>query len=91
MKISGWIRAINWRTDTVSAQFVFHDKKCNDTLSARLDPVSRLLLIGGYKNNNPMPVIGVPGNYHHMELKFYYPYIRQNMADRVAAYFKEKN
>ena len=23
------------------------------------------------------------------ELKFYYPYIRQNMADRVAAYLKK--
>ena len=85
------INPINWRTDTTSAQFVFFDKKHNDTLSARLDPESRLLLIGGYKNNNPMPVIGVPGNYHHMELKFYYPYIRQNMADRVAAYFRNKN
>lgn len=85
------INPINWRTDTTSARFVFHDKKHNDTLTARLDPESRLLLIGDYKNDKPMPVIGVPGNYHHMELKFYYPYIRQNMADRVAAYFKDKN
>ena len=33
-----------------------------------------------------MPVIGRKGNYHNMELKFYYPYIRRNMADRVAAW-----
>ena len=25
-----------------------------------------------------------------MELKFYYPYIRQNMADRVAAFLGKK-
>ena len=37
-----------------------------------------------------MPVFGVPGNYHHMELKFYYPYIRKNIADRVDAYFSRK-
>jgi len=37
-----------------------------------------------------MPVIGVPGNYHHRELKFYYPYICQNIMDRVAAYFEKK-
>ena len=37
-----------------------------------------------------MPYIGRPGNYHNMELKFYYPYIRQNMADRVAAFISKK-
>ena len=86
------INPINWRTDTVSAPFVYYDKEQqNDTLSARLDPKSKLLLIAGYNNDEPMPVIGIPGNYHHMELRFYYPYIRQNMADRVEAFFKNKN
>ena len=85
------INPVNWRTDTTSAQFVFIGKKKNDTLSVRLDPKSRLLLVDGYKNDKPMAVIGVPGNYHHLELKFYYPYIRKNMADRVTAYYKDKN
>ena len=86
------INPINWRTDTVGASFVYYDKEHqNDTLSARLDPKSKLLLIGGYKNDEPMPVIGIPGNYHHMELRFYYPYIRQNMADRVEAFINNKN
>lgn len=84
------INPVNWRTDTTSTKFVYYGKKNNDTLSVRLDPESRLLLIDGYKNDNPMPVIGVPGNYHHMELKFYYPYIRQNIADRVASFLSEK-
>ena len=85
------INPVNWRTDTTSTKFVYYGRKKNDTLSVRLDPESRLLLIDGYKNDRPMPVIGVPGNYHHMELKFYYPYIRQNIADRVASYFKNRN
>ena len=84
------INPVNWRTDSVSAPFVLYGRKKNDTLSARLDPESRLLLIDGYQNDKPMPVIGKPGNYHHLELKFFYPYIRKNMADRVAA-FLEKN
>lgn len=84
------INPVNWRTDTVSAPFVFYGRKKNDTLSVSLDPKSRLLLVDGYQNDKPMPVIGVPGNYHHLELKFYYPYIRQNMADRVAAYLERK-
>ena len=84
------INPVNWRTDTVSTPFVFYGKKKSDTLSVSLDPESRLLLVDGYSNDKPMPVIGVPGNYHHLELKFYYPYIRQNMADRVAAYFRKE-
>lgn len=82
------INPVNWRTDTVSTPFVLYGRKKNDTLSVRLDPKSRLLLVNGYKDDKPMPVIGIPGNYHHLELKFYYPYIRQNMADRVAAWFR---
>ena len=84
------INPVNWRTDTVSTPFVLYGKKQNDTLSAHYDPESRMVLVGGYKNNKPMPVFGVPGNYHHMELKFYYPYIRKNIADRVDAYFSRK-
>lgn len=84
------INPVNWRTDTVSASFVLYGKKQNDTLSARFDPESRLVIVSGFKNDKPMPVIGKPGNYHHMELKFYYPYICQNIMDRVAAYFEKQ-
>lgn len=83
------INPVNWRTDTVSTPFVVYGRKKNDTLTVRLDPESRLLIVGGYTNDKPMAVIGKPGNYHHLELKFYYPYIRQNMADRVAAYMHQ--
>lgn len=84
------INPVNWRTDTLSTPFVLYGRKKNDTLTVRLDPASRLLLVEGYNIDKPMRVIGKPGNYHHMELKFYYPYIRQNMADRVAAFLGRK-
>jgi hypothetical protein len=84
------INPVNWRTDTLSTPFVLYGRKKNDTLTVRLDPASRLLFVEGYNIDKPMRVIGKPGNYHHMELKFYYPYIRQNMADRVAAFLGKK-
>ena len=82
------INPVNWRTDTVSAPFILYGRKKNDTLSVRYDPPTRLLLVSGYQSDFIMPTIGRSGNYHHMELKFYYPYIRQNMADRAAAFLE---
>lgn len=84
------INPVNWRTDTVSTPFVLYGRRHNDTLSVRCDPESHLLLVGGYEEKYLMPVIGRKGNYHNMELKFYYPYIRKNMADRVEAYFQQQ-
>lgn len=83
------INPVNWRTDTVSTPFILYGKRGNDTLSVHYDPPSRLLIVEGYKSDYVMPSIGRPGNYHHMELKFYYPYLRQNMAERVTAYLKQ--
>ena len=57
-------------------------------MSVRCDPESRLLIVDGYKDDYVLPVIGKKGNYHHMELRFYYPYIRKNMADRVKAFLR---
>ena len=81
------INPVNWRTDTVAAQFICIRRKQNDTLTARMDPDSHLIIVDGYKDNYVMPVFGRPGNYHHMELRFYYPYIRQNITDRISTYF----
>ena len=80
------INPVNWRTDTLTASFIYHSRRGDDTLTARMDPESRLVIVGNFKDVTVMPVIGRPGNYHHRELKLYYPYIRQNMADRVAAF-----
>lgn len=78
------INPVNWRTDTVRAVF-------GDTLTARCDPDNHLLLVEGYRQKRLTPIIGREGNYHDRELKFYYPYIRQNMADRVKAFFNRQD
>ena len=84
------INPVSWRTDAEPATFVLYGRRKNDTLSVHCDTVTHHLIVDGYQQNYIMPIIGVAGNYHHMELKFYYPYIRQNMADRVAAFMREK-
>ena len=84
------INPVNWRTDSVTVPFVFYGTRSNDTLSVRCDPDSHLLIVNGYNHEHYLPVIGRPGNYHYRELKFYYPYIRQNMADRVATFMKQR-
>jgi predicted esterase len=84
------INPVNWRTDAEPAPFVLYGRRKNDTLSVHCDTVSHHLIVDGYQQKYIMPVIGKAGNYHHMELKFYYPYIRKNMAERVAAFMREK-
>jgi hypothetical protein len=84
------INPVNWRTDAEPATFVLYGRRKNDTLSVHCDTVTHHLIVDGYQQNYKLPVIGVDGNYHHMELKFYYPYVRQNMADRVAAFMRGK-
>lgn len=85
------INPVNWRTDTVAATFVNLRRNGADTLTARMDPESHLIIVDGYETDYQLPVIGRPGNYHHMELRFYYPYIRKNMADRVEAFIATRS
>jgi hypothetical protein len=84
------INPVSWQTDTEPTPFVLYGRRKNDTLSVRCDTVSHHLIVDGITKHRPMPVIGKPGNYHNMELKFYYPYVRKNMADRVAAFLTKK-
>ena len=84
------INPVSWRMDTEPTPFVLYGRRQNDTLSVRCDTVSHHLMVEGITKHRPMPVIGKPGNYHNMELKFYYPYVRKNMADRVAAFLAKK-
>ena len=85
------INPLNWRTDTVSASFVYDMPPVKDTLTVACDPEHHLLTVKGFKKQDILPVIGIPGNYHNYELRFYHPFIRQNIADRVAAYLKSVN
>ena len=84
------INPVNWRTDEEPATFVLYGRRQNDTLSVRCDTVSHHLIVDGYTRHRIMPLFGLPGNYHNMELKFYYPYVRKNMADRLAAFMAKK-
>ncbi|MBR2207021.1 MAG: DUF3089 domain-containing protein [Prevotella sp.] len=84
------INPVNWRTDTVRTSFVYDLPPERDTLSVACDPERHLLLVEGYQQLEILPVIGIPGNYHNYELRFYYPFICQNIADRVEAYLKAK-
>lgn len=88
------INPVNWRTDSVGATFVYDrplERPKPDTLRVACDPEHRLLVVSGFKNQEVLPVIGIPGNYHNYELRFYHPFIRKNIADRVAAWLKESS
>jgi len=80
------INPVNWQRDSVAASFVYQSPEKSDTLTVRCDPDSRLLIVKGFETDEVLPVIGMPGNYHNFELRFYHPYIQKNIADRVAAY-----
>ena len=82
------INPANWRTDTVSTSFIYNMPPVRDTLTVACDPEHHLLMVKGLDKQEILPVIGIPGNYHNYELRFYHPFIRQNMADRVEAYLK---
>lgn len=74
------INPVNWRTDSQPATWIFR----NDTLTAALDTASRLLCVDGYSRNDYMlPLIGVEGNYHCLEILFYAPFLQRNMALRA--------
>lgn len=77
------INPVNWRTDTVRAHF-------GDSLTVWADPVNHLCIVEGYTEKYILPIIGRRGNYHQMELKFYYPHIRRNIADRVQAFLRQR-
>ena len=83
------INPVNWRMDSKEASFVYQSPEKSDTLTVRCDPDSRLLIVKGFETDEVLPVIGMPGNYHNFELRFYRPYIQKNIADRVAAYFRD--
>lgn len=87
------INPVNWRTDTVTALLPIAPRFTVDgsgLLTVQCDPETHLLIIGNYGDKKVMPVIGVPGNYHHRELQLYPYFIRRNIADRVRAYELER-
>lgn len=76
------INPVNWRTDAAEAAL-------EDTLTVACDPASHLLIVSGFKappESYVLPLIGREGNYHHMDLLWYAPYIKQNIARRALQY-----
>ncbi len=74
------INPINWQTDGTPATLVFRE----DTLTIALDTSSRLLCVDGYTRDDYMlPLIGVDGNYHCLELLLYASHLRRNMNLRA--------
>lgn len=78
------INPVNWTTDVTSADFSYD----GDTLTATLDTLRNVVIVDGYDtakyeskewDGAPWP----DGNYHHFEIQFYNPYIRQNVLNRI--------
>ena len=74
------INPLNWRTDGEPATTVFR----GDTLTVTLDTASLLLCVDGYTRNDYMlPLVGVDGNYHCLDITLYAEAIRRNIALRA--------
>lgn len=78
------INPVNWRTDATPAAFC-------DSLTARLDPSTKLLLVDGYtRTDHAVKPWFKAGNYHTFEIRWYSPCLRENIQDRVQAKLAEK-
>lgn len=90
------INPVNWRTDATPATLVTvpspgskESEQQADTLTVRLDPATRLLLVDGFMGTNyVLPLFGKEGNYHTREIWFYREPLRENMALRAASFMK---
>ena len=97
------INPLNWRTDTVTAPASDHlgsvfmssdgtiTSEEQHVLSARLDTATQALIVSGA---DPMKYyvpsladLFPPGNYHVVELNFFYRNLQQNVKQRAKTYF----
>lgn len=79
------INPVNWRTDATPATI--------DSLTVRVDTVSHHLLVDGFDGrgfNYVLPIFGKKGNYHSMEVRFYSSVLKENIANRVAAWLRQQ-
>lgn len=78
------INPVNWRTDATPATFC-------DSLTVHLDPATKLLLVQGYNRTDHAALPWFTGgDYHTFEIRWYTPYLRENIQDRVRAKLAEK-
>lgn len=74
---------VNWKTDGTPAVFEYE----GESLTARVDTGINSLIVEGIDIDDyrfePLEQFCRPGNLHHWDIKFYRPYIRQNVLDRA--------
>lgn len=88
------INPVNWCTDatpatlvTVPSPAIPEAEQQVDTLTVRLDPSTRLLLVDGFTGTDyVLPLIGKEGNYHSREIWLYRKQLRENIARRTRAW-----
>ena len=79
------INPVNWCTDATPAKFT--DPRNGDLLTATLDTATLLLHLDGYHRDDYMlPLIGVEGNYHCLEISLFRDYLRRNIQLRTSSY-----
>lgn len=79
------INPVNWCTDATPAAF-------GDSLTVHLDPATKLLLVDGYTRTDHAALPWFDGgNYHTFEIRWYTPYLRENIQERVQAKLAENN
>lgn len=90
------INPVNWRTDSQPATLITEpsplvpiEQQQKDHLTVRLDQTSHLLFVDGYTATDyVLPLIGKAGNYHSREIWLYREQLRENMQQRVEAWFQ---
>ena len=71
------INPVNWCPDATPAPFC-------DSLTVHLDPESKLLLVDGYTRTDHAALPWFTGeNYHTFEIRWYTPFLRENILERV--------
>ena len=74
------INPANWQTDGTAATYIYDFGGACDTLTARLDTLTHLTVIEGYRSACPLiPFVGKEGNYHCLEIPLYYRSLRENI------------
>lgn len=88
------INPVNWSADATPATLVTVPSPAKpeaeqqvDTLTVRLDPATRLLIVDGFTGTDyVLPLIGKEGNYHSREIWLYREQLRENIARRTRAW-----
>ena len=77
------INPVNWRTDSVPATL-------QDTITVRVSPEHHVLVLEGYSGSEYHPIRGFlnVGDFHGAEPWLYQECLRENIRDRIAAYYE---